>query len=488
MDKPAATYQEDFYRFDWADIAVSATLERFVEERTDVRCELTVSSSHPTRGGQLYFGRLLLLGPGARRDVVNHLVRRDESIDWQGVLEQICTLALRRYREGEPAIDLWSADLGGVGRYLLRPFVFDDALNIVYGSGDSGKSLFCLAIALAVASGEEVAGMVAERTGPVLYLDWEDSPQTHQERLRGLASGTGVHLGEGAVIYRRMAASLKESAREIRKDIGRHRVAMVIVDSIGMACGGDPSDASAIIQTMVAARSFGVPVVGIHHISKDAKDKSNPYGSVYATNEARMSWFVEAERANNQLSSVLTNYKANRGARHERQAFRFTFTEDEREAIERIDVTSLTFGQSREVGDSGQKWKIAQFLVTGGPATVSAVAAAVEIPKATVRAILNRHKDLFLKMGENWASVTAADVVTPPVSPSLRDGYELPPDSKRGETGGVTPSVTTKPGVTPSHPGPLGAGAGDAGSKQPEGETPPWFHLEAEANDSLAGI
>lgn len=451
LERPEPAFQEDFYRFDWPDSLVTATLERFVEERTDVRCELTVSSAHPTKGGQLYFGRLLLLGPGARRDVVNHLRSRDESIDWQGVLEQICTLSLRRYREGEPAIDLWSADLGGIGRYLVRPFIFDDALNIIYGSGDSGKSLFSLAIALAVATGESVAGMVAERTGPVLYLDWEDSPQTHQERLRGLAAGAGVTVGDGAVIYRRMTASLKESAREIRKDIGKHKVVLAIADSIGMACGGDPSDASAIISTMVAARSFGVPVLGIHHIAKDAKDKSNPYGSVYATNEARMSWHVEAERANNQLSSVLTNYKANRGARHERQAFRFDFTEGASEAIERIDIACLTFGQSKGLGDSGQKWRIAQYLGLAGTASVNAISAALEIPKATVRALLNRHGDLFTKVGDDW-----------------------------GVTADRNSSETVLRTETESHRGPLGAPASD-------GKVSPWDEGEEQARlDSLA--
>jgi hypothetical protein len=81
------------------------------------------------------------------------LEKRDPDLDWGGMLEQICTASVRRYREGAPAVDLWVDDLGDAGKYLVRPFVFDDAVNIIYGPGDSGKSLDCLLLAVAVASG-----------------------------------------------------------------------------------------------------------------------------------------------------------------------------------------------------------------------------------------------------------------------------------------------------------------------------------------------
>jgi hypothetical protein len=147
---PTVTYQEDLYTFHWQEEGIQATVERFVEEKTDIRAELTVTSDHPTHGGQLYYGRLLLMGPQARAQVRNALTGRIEDIDWGGVLEQLCTLSVRRYREGAPAVDLWADDLGDGGKYLVRPFVFDNAVNIVYGSGDSGKSLLSLLLGVAV--------------------------------------------------------------------------------------------------------------------------------------------------------------------------------------------------------------------------------------------------------------------------------------------------------------------------------------------------
>jgi hypothetical protein len=395
---PAVTYSEDIFTFQWEEEGITAIVERFVEEKTDIRAELTVESDHPVNGGHLYYGRLLLMGPQARAQVRNALAARDETVDWGGILEQICTASVKRYREGAPAVDLWVDDLGDAGKYLVRPFVFDDAVNIIYGPGDSGKSLDCLMLAIAVASGEEVGGLIAERSGPVLYLDWEDSAVTHQERLKALCKGLGVELEAGRMIYRRMDASLVEGAREARKDIAKHGIAMVIVDSLGMACGGDPSDAGGIIRTMLAARSLGVPVICIHHIAKDAKDKSTPYGSVYASNEARMSWLVEAEREGDTLIQSLTNHKANRGARHPRQAFKFHFQSDEMERITRIAVEPATFTESKEVGAGGQKWRILEHLKAHGKVGVDEIAEAIGTSRDTARRVLNRSEgDLFGK-------------------------------------------------------------------------------------------
>lgn len=412
LTKPVVTYAEDVHTYQWEQEGVSAVLERFQESGDDIRAELTVNSSHPTTGGQLYFGRLLLMGPRSRSDVRVALEKRDPAPDWGGMLEQIVTLSLRRYREGPPAVDLWQDELGPVGRYLVRPFIFDDSVNLIYGSGDSGKSMLTLLMAIAVASGQEVSGLVAERTGPVLYLDWEDSPSTHQERLYGLCAGAGVALDSGLVMYRRMTASLKESAREVRKDIAASGAVLVIVDSLGMACGGDPSDAGGIIQAMLAARSLGVPVLAIHHIAKEAKDKSTPYGSVYASNEARMSWYVESERDDGVLTMVLTNYKSNRGARHDRQSYRFTFTENDREEIERIAVQPLTFSASKTVGTGGQKWKIAEYLRGHGAQDVNTIAAALGFAAATTRTVLNRADgELFVRIGGGWG-LLATETVT----------------------------------------------------------------------------
>lgn len=385
-------------------------LERFREVRDDIACELTVRSSHPTMGGTLVDGkRLLLIGPNSLRDMTRALTARDDAPDWGGMLEQATTLARRRYRRGEPPTDL-REPVAAASRYLVRPLVLDGSTTIWFGAEESAKSLLAMVVAVAVASGREVAGLVSELTGPVTYLDWEDDADTHKERLRAICVGAGLELATTPIWHQRMTASLVEASRDTRRVIAEMGSVLAIVDSIGMASGGDPTDAGGIIKAMIAARSLGVPVLGIHHLPKDAKDKSRPYGSVYAAAEARMTWLVEKDEDApvGTVRIALTNKKSNRSSRHPRQAFDFHFqSSDDREVMESVSVTPITFFAAAGIGaGAGQKWRIAAALAT--PKTLDDLAAALDITKAVLRMQLNRHRDLFVKgPGDRWGRVVS---------------------------------------------------------------------------------
>lgn len=416
---PKTTFQDDIHVYTWEEEGIQATVERFIEDKTDVRVEILIESSRPPAEGQIYYGQLLLMGPNSRRTVRQQCEARDSETDWGAVLEQICTMSMRRFREGAPTLDLLTADLGPARRWLVKPFVLADGISMVYGAGGDGKSLLALVTALCVASGEEIAGLASEEVGPVLLLDWEDGADGHQERLKALCAEHGINLAPGTFHYQRMSASLRESVRDIRKIVAKTQARFVIVDSIGMACGGDPSDANLIIQTLISARQLGVPVLGVHHIAKNAKDKSNPYGSVYATNEVRLSWHIESTRQGNQLASGLRSYKGNRTGELGRLGYKWQFTE-RNERIERIQMMNMDMVETRKVGDSGQKWRIADVLKSRGALDTEAIAEQTDISRATVRTLLSRNKDLFLKVSEtHWGLV---DGVHQGIEPTLPEG------------------------------------------------------------------
>ena len=128
LTAPRTTFTEDVYRFSWPHIGVDMVLDRLAEARdNDIRCELTVTLAPPhLLQGLLYSGRLLLLGPGSRRDVLRALSGRTENDaewDWPGMLEQVCTMARDRYRRGEPIVDLSTVEIGAKPRWLLEPFI-----------------------------------------------------------------------------------------------------------------------------------------------------------------------------------------------------------------------------------------------------------------------------------------------------------------------------------------------------------------------------
>lgn len=378
-------------------------LERFTETRDgDIRCECKVTYSDALQTGTAYSGRLLLIGPNSLRDVVNALNKAVDYPHWQPLLSQARDLAKERFRTGEPPTDLREEMEQAATRYLVRPFVLDRGITIFYGSEESAKSLTMTTLAVAIASGQEIGGLVAEDVGPVAYLDWEDDAGTARERLVALCAGAGISVDSCHIEHKRMVASLDESKREVKQWLGKIHARMAIIDSLGMACGGDPNDPSLLIKTMIAARSLDVPVAAIHHLAKDAKDKSRPYGSVYAAAEARMTWLVEKEDAQKRepgkLKIALTNMKANRSKRHPRQSFEFVFdTDDDTEALRAVSVRPLGFTDTLDVGKgAGQKWRIMDAL-KGKPLSVDEIAERTGITKASIRTQLSRHEDMFHK-------------------------------------------------------------------------------------------
>lgn len=419
IGKPRATYSEDEYRFHWPDIegaSVEMVLERFTETRDgDIRCECKITYSDALQSGTAYSGRLLLVGPNSLRDVVNSANKLVDWPYWAPVVSQARDDAKDRFRTGEPPTDL-RVDMGEQpAKYLVRPFIPDRGITVMYGSEESAKSMTVNMLAVAVSSGREVAGLVSEEIGPVGYLDWEDDAVTARERMLAICSGAGIDPQLCHIEHKRMAASLDESKREIKQWLGKIHARLVIVDSLGMACGGDPNDPSLMIKAMIAARSLDLPVVAIHHLAKEAKDKTRPYGTVYAAAEARMTWLVEKEdsqkQENGKLRIALTNMKSNRSRRHPRQSFEYTFDVDEdTEALRSVSVRPLAFRDTTDVGTgAGQKWRIADAL-KARPLSVDAIAEQTRISKASVRTQLNRHGGMFVKIDEeNWALAARPD-------------------------------------------------------------------------------
>lgn len=320
----------DVYQFRWPETGIEMTLERLTEHRDGIIAEITVAVTIGETPGLLHYARLNLLSTSTRAQLQKTLSGRMDSVAWGTALEQVCLMTVARYRTGEPVVDLREVDLEQANRWRVRPFIEDDAATIIFGDGGVGKSLFAMAIAVTMASGVSVLGELIGERGPVLYLDWEADAQTHAERLAALCFG--AHLFDPPPVhYRRMVASLAESAPLIRKDVAQLGAQLVIVDSLGAAKSDEPEGAQASISLFRAGRSFGVPWLGIDHIAKASagslsKPGSRPFGSTYTHNLARLTWSLE--QADEQLPDgyelAVTNQKRNNGKLLGRRGYRVT--------------------------------------------------------------------------------------------------------------------------------------------------------------------
>jgi hypothetical protein len=330
-DEVTASYLGDTYRFTW-DVGITLEMARFTESSRDgLGCEIVVTSSIPPSPGLLHQARFNMMSTQARKTLSTALSAREPGVDFPALLEYACFHAIRQWRDGDPIINLWEVEARPAGRMFVDLFIEHGGPTTLYGDGGTGKSLLAMAIGLSVVADIPLLGAAPNRTGPVLYLDWETDEYTHSERLQALCRGYAGSIFPAALHYRRQQASLTESASYVKREVARLGVVLVIADSLGAARGGDSDSAELTIRTFNAARAFGCPVLFVDHLPKNAKDKSKPFGSVFTHNLSRITWFVErgAKELNGGFVVGLTNQKANNGALAPRLGYQVLMETDE---------------------------------------------------------------------------------------------------------------------------------------------------------------
>jgi hypothetical protein len=214
--------------------------------------------------------------------------------------------------------------------------------TLLFGDGESGKSLLAQAIALSVASGEEViAGWTPTRTGPVLVLDWETFGGDWRSRVSKLARGASVPL-PSQIHYLRAPDPLNSGAEAVRAVARQMRPTLVIVDSVGFALGAEAPDADPRVATLQLFRiiaGLGATALLIDHTAK----KGALYGSTYKRNAARE--VFRATKAKNGPVK-LTHDKSNLRGRLAVMNLRLQFSEDDQSVVVARDGASATDTQA----------------------------------------------------------------------------------------------------------------------------------------------
>lgn len=239
----------------------------------------------------------------------------DAALPWAQMLEKARREVLKARREGGTVLSI--GDVGAPERTRLRvaPLIVNRHLNVIFATGGSGKSLLMLLLASLVQEGRAHAGMTVE-PGNVLYLDWEQGAEDAKGTLDALAAGMG---GFGSFSYMRCTSTLVEMAEEIGRIIVERDIAVVMIDSLTFALGGDKNDAQTVTAGTNAMRLWreGTTTVALDHIAKPERGKArtDPFGSVFVRNAARNLLKIEAwmDVENHELHQVIEQMKTNKG-------------------------------------------------------------------------------------------------------------------------------------------------------------------------------
>ena len=294
---------------------------------------------------------------------------------------------------------VWFEEITGTTpeRPLFSPFIIENAPNLLFGKGGTGKTYICLRMCLSLITGRPILGFTPTRKCKVLFVDYEASKGEFYDRFSKLISGLGpdvelTDIMKGIRYFPPLGRPLHEIVPLLKKTIVEHGIDFVLVDSAILACGGEPEKADIAGRYFNALATLNVTTLTIAHETK-AENHAYPFGSVVWWNSPRNIWNaqgmneVEDEDAEvdpeQPIEVGLFHRKANNGSKARMVSTRILFQDSK---------VSLTLGDQgnwdKEVSVST---RILRFLRARGVSNRKGIDAEFsDLEKNTIRVNLQR--------------------------------------------------------------------------------------------------
>jgi hypothetical protein len=404
MSKPIVHAKPGIYVLDWEDKDIAMRLDRVREAHDHVTAELTVKSTIPGQSGHIHGPtRFNLTSTTAHKTLVKLLSeeKQFDNIPWTEMLEQASNIVVEGHRTGEPIYNLGEYAPGDGPQYLVEPVLEEGMTTIIAGDGGSGKTYFSIFLALLVSGGLSCSELIGH-PGTVLYLDYEQSREQATDRAWWLMQYLDPGIAP-SILYRRGNMALADDIEQVTAMVAEHDVKLIIVDSLGMALGDEPEKAGPITNFFMALRSLGITALVIHHLNREGKF----YGNIYIWNAARSFYELKGQQEldENVKSIALIHKKSNNGQLRRPMGFKLTFG-GSMVSVEKADVKAMTEIAGLPIS--------LQERVTGvlknGALTAKDIAAQLNKPENTIRAILSRHNTAYVHLADNtWGLASGAD-------------------------------------------------------------------------------
>jgi hypothetical protein len=423
LTSPVSTYEEDYHKHEFYDDEGThlATVEfDDIEDEGSGKlfCEIAIwcHVGSTTDRPLIAFERVNLLNRGAARGWLMSVVAKlgdAGSLHWEHGLDFAVHESIVNFRatSSDGRWATWGDDKEE-SPYLLRPFIANSGVTVLYGPPGSNKSMLALRLALGVATGDGYNGEKPLRTGPVMYVDFEDEIETHEYRLTAMARELGMKPEEldGLIWHERVTRNLKDARRKLRRHVRERGAALVIIDSIGLARAADVSGSEATIKLFKMFGQLGASVLAIDHMTKEDNKRvwtgkmdsreATPIGSQFTQSSARLAWFMNVlPQSTPKLKKVnLYNTKHNHTPQHNVIGMTVSLDWNERDILTSADfrvdggshdvvvagIMSMTKAQELLVFHFTQQREDGMVI----PMTANNLAKGADLNASTVRAII----------------------------------------------------------------------------------------------------
>ncbi len=377
-------------RADWCPPGIRAMATKLQSHKSDgsVTGFVRFTGTMPGIPARLTSGQLNFAAVQTRATWENRLSKVAALPDgmWATILEQLSESVIEYVETGEPVQQVDSEVDPKELEYLLFPILLRNEPTVIYGDIGVNKSYLAALLTYILMTGQENYRLeVRHKIQSPLYLDWESSVGSFARRWAKLRRG--MNLPPAKASYRRCALPLVQDSEQVKELIRRNGHDFIIIDSLGLAAGGDLNNPQPANDFYKALRSLNVTSLVIAHQAKNTTGKTSIFGSQFFGAAPRSIW--EVRRDQDEGADVarvgLYHAKANEGRREPPIGFKFTFGGN----FTRVEPDSADTIQAAD-DRAPIKQRIVDALKQDGKMTYQQLSVAIGIPEHTIRTIMTR--------------------------------------------------------------------------------------------------
>jgi len=284
------------YIFSWDKEKITIEVSR-LHNHSDGRVtgEIAISTSMPGYSPHLHQAQFNFAATRSRTELARALDERYGKLaDWHTVLEQLCVYTLDRVRKGEPVVELTTGEDISPPQYFLEPVIIKNYPTIIFGDPGTAKSTVALIFAQIMAqpwNHFDLDLVLPDREISSLYLDYETDADTVTWILTKLQRG--MNAPQLRLKYRHCALPLSQDVDQIHRHIHESKAELIIIDSLGLACGGDLKEPASALSFFSALRQLKTTSLILAHTSKHPETKRKTvFGSIFFEAQARSIWEI----------------------------------------------------------------------------------------------------------------------------------------------------------------------------------------------------
>lgn len=269
--------------------------------------------------------------------------------------------------------------------WYCPPLVMKGGGTIIFAAGGGGKSFTCLTAAVAINSG--ISNIWDPMmSAPVMYINVERSKDSMEGRLARVNRAMGLSAYEPLLMVPARGKSIDMIYDAAQRDIKRHGVEVVVLDSISASGSGDLNENMGANALMDMLDALSPTWLAVAHSPDTNAEKV--FGSVMFTNRADLVVRLRSQELEDKLGVSLSITKANDTRRGQDHYIAYCFNGT---GLERIEPGNIAeFPELSDAKPPSRYEQIRAFIEDEGPSSASDIAAGLKMDRSNVQRELRK--------------------------------------------------------------------------------------------------